>query len=261
MTYLALQFLHGSPVGTDTARLETLAALVSDPRWGVKFKLLSVGHVPGRPPEPLMRGPVAAKDLAEKARTAFLAPNIQTVLFTVSKNEVSDTAVYYVHTGRFAERADPSWGNTRWLAHGDAAAWISLQHEIVAAAGAEHAVIAAAESSDVASVEVWLSNRFDNGVSIHPDPGEIDRYARVRPQLGDKYLRAPRWGTYLSPRHLDAIGGRAKVVAEVQPATVREVGRLTYFQLTERIEDARSPAAEAKRAKFEALVAPLLPPA
>jgi hypothetical protein len=259
VTYLALQFLHGKSLGAETARLEELAKLVSDPRWGVKFKLLSVGHVPGRPPEPLMRGSVAAKDLAEKARTAFLAPNIQTVLFTVS-DETSETAVYYVHTGRFDYKADPSWGNTRWLVHGDTAAWVSLQHEIVEAAGAEYAVIVAAEKSDVASVEVWLSNRFNSGSSVHPNPAEIDRYARVSPQLGDKYLRAPRWGTYLSPRHLDAIGGRAKIVAEVQPASVREVGQLTYFQLTERVEDALSSATEAKRTKFEALVAPLLPP-
>jgi hypothetical protein len=261
MTYLALQFLHGKSLGTEIARLEKLAQLVSDPRWGVKFKLLSVGHVPGRPPEPLMRGPVAANDLAEKARIAFLAPNIQTVLFSVSKQETSDTAVYYVHTGRFDYKADSSWGNTRWLVHGDATAWVALQHDIVEAAGAEHAVIVAAETSAVASVEVWLSNRFNNGVSVHPNPGEIDHYARVSPQLGDTYLRAPRWGTYLSPRHLDAIGGRAKVVAEVQPASVRQIGQLTYFQLSERVEDALSPATETKRAKFEALVAPLLPPA
>jgi len=72
MTYLGLQFLHGQSFGAETARLEELAKLASDPRWGVKFKLLSVGHVPGQPAEPLMRGPVAASDLAEKARIAFL---------------------------------------------------------------------------------------------------------------------------------------------------------------------------------------------
>ncbi len=254
MSYLALQFLHGKSV-----QLERLATLVSDPRWGGTFKLLSVGHVPGRPPEPVMRGPVAAKDLDEKARTAFASPNIQTVLFSVSKTEANDTAVYYVHTGRFDNRTEPSWGNTRWLVHGDAVAWIALQHEIVEAAGAEHAVIAAAESSAIANAEVWLSNHFNNGVSVHPHPEEIDRYARARPELGDRYVRAPRWGTYLSPKHLDAIGGRARVIAEVQPTTVTHVGHLTYFQLS-KVEDALSPATEAKRATFEALVAPLLPP-
>ncbi|CAN5143420.1 hypothetical protein BH11MYX1_BH11MYX1_47220 [soil metagenome] len=121
-------------------------------------------------------------------------------------------------------------------------------------------MIAAAGTSAIASVEVWLANRFDSGVSVHPNPAEIDRYARVSPQLGDTYLRAPCWGTYLSPRHLDAIGGRAKVIAEVQPAIIRELGQLTYFQLSKGVEDALTPATETKRTKFEALVAPLLPP-
>jgi len=107
---------------------------------------------------------------------------------------------------------------------------------------------------------VAVETGFNSDVSVHPNPDEIDRYARVSPQLGDTYVRAPRWGTYLSPRHLDAVGGRAKVIAEVQPASVREIGQLTYFQLSERVEDALSSATEAKRAKFEALVAPLLPP-
>jgi hypothetical protein len=56
------------------------------------------------------------------------------------------------------------------------------------------------------------------------------------------------------------IGGRTKVIDVVEPAVVQDVGPLVYFQLTERVGDALAPAAEAKRARFEELVAPLLPP-
>jgi hypothetical protein len=41
---------------------------------------------------------------------------------------------------------------------------------------------------------------------------------------------------------------------------VHEVGALLYVQLSEHVADATSRATEAKRAAFEELVAPLLPP-
>jgi len=56
------------------------------------------------------------------------------------------------------------------------------------------------------------------------------------------------------------IGARDKVIASVEPAIVRDVGPLVYFQLTERVSDALAPAAEMKRTIFEQLVAPLVPP-
>jgi len=173
-----LQFLHGQSFGAETARLEELAKLASDPRWGVKFKLLSVGHVPGQPAEPLMRGPVAASDLAEKA--PYRVPHAEYPNRLVQRQQArdSDTAVFYVHTGRLITKPTRAWGNTRWLVHGDAPAWVSLQHEIVEAAGAEHAVIVAAETSDVASVEVWLSNRFKQR-RLGPSQPRRDRSLRA----------------------------------------------------------------------------------
>lgn len=58
--------------------------------------------------------------------------------------------------------------------------------------------------------------------------------------------------------HVAAIGGVARIAAEVAPAVIQPVGALTYVQLTGSIDTALTPEAGAKRRALEALMAPIL---
>jgi hypothetical protein len=78
--------------------------------------------------------------------------------------------------------------------------------------------------------------------------------------LGDKYVRRPRWGTYLRPAHVAAIGGRDRILAVVKPPVVRDIGDLLYIQLSERVSEATSDQAKARYRAFVELVAPITMP-
>ena len=72
----------------------------------------------------------------------------------------------------------------------------------------------------------------------------------------------PRWGTYLKPAHVAAVGGRERILEVVQPEVTREVGELFYVQLTARVSDAASEVAKQRQAAFAGLLAPItMPPA
>ena len=263
MITLGMHCVHGAPLGSEPARLERIAKLVVDPRWLATFKAILVGRVPGMPNEPLPRGRVAAKDLPRVAHEALVAPTAEWMELKVGATPATDPARFYVNTGRYDRR--PGWANARRvLPETDTEAatvgWVELQHAIVDAVGAQHGVIVVMPTLERAQIEIWLQNMSLDGRSFHPHPDEIASYAVKSPKLGDEYLRAPRWGTYLSSKHLGAIGGKQRVLDAVQPPVVYEVGALLYFQLSECVADAMSPTTEAKRAAFEALVAPLLPP-
>jgi hypothetical protein len=109
-------------------------------------------------------------------------------------------------------------------------------------------------------VERWLSNVSVDGKPTHPDPEEISSYGAQLFKLGSQYIRKPRWGTYLKPAHVAAIGGRARLLEVVQPPVVREVGDLLYLQLSERVSDAESEFARKRWMAFAALVAPIVMP-
>jgi hypothetical protein len=263
MIELGLHCMHGVRLGDEPSRLERIAKLVTDSRWHWKFKLINVAHLPNTPPEPVFTGQVAAADLPEAARKALFSGAVDDVQFGVSRTASTDTARLFVKTGRYPN--ERSWGNSRLrLPDHDtdriAAAWVELQHDLVDAIGARHGVIIATPTHDLMRIETWLSNISLEGRPLHPRPAEISSYAVHKAELGHVYLRAPRWGTYLAPEHLEKIGGRASVIASVDPAVIRDVGPLVYFQLTEHVSDALSPSTEVKRARFEQLVAPLLPP-
>jgi hypothetical protein len=186
----------------DPQRLERLVALITDPRWLYRFKLIDIWHTPQQPPVPVFKGtvPAAARE------------------------------------------------------------WLELQHELIALVGGLNAVIVATTSSDIVGIETSLVDRWVDGRSMHPDPGEIGAYATRRRKLGNEYVRAPRWGTYLKPEHVTAIGGRDRIVSVVKPPVVRDVGDLLYVQLSERVSDALAPETEARRLAFADLLAPITMP-
>lgn len=138
----------------------------------------------------------------------------------------------------------------------DVARWVTLAHELVSAVGARNGTITVAASGDVIP---------DIARPHRPDPNDHLRIiggggveGESRENLGGKYARYPRWGTYLHPEHVAAIGGRDQIARVVEPALFEEVGDLLYVQLTARIEDAWTPMMWEKRLRFRQLMQPIL---
>lgn len=103
-----------------------------------------------------------------------------------------------------------------------------------------------------------------DGVRVNPRWSEIDRISgsgAARHGLGERFVRHPRWGTYLRPEHVAAVGGRERIAAVVQPAELRQVGDRLYVQLTTSPETAQSPEALAKQRAFAELASPIIVPA
>jgi hypothetical protein len=84
--------------------------------------------------------------------------------------------------------------------------------------------------------------------AVGADASETRRRARER-------VRGYFWGMFLSDTHIRLLGGGARVRAEAPVASVEEVGRLTYLQLTERVDDTPEATLRALRDFLE----PLLP--
>lgn len=134
--------------------------------------------------------------------------------------------------------------------------WVTLAHDLASTVGARNGTITVGPSSDV---------MLDQGGPYLPDPedhlriigGGISSSER-RPLLGGKYARYPRWGTYLHPEHVAAIGGRDRLKREVDPAVLEPVDDLLYIQLTDNFEDAHTPAMWEKRLKLRTLMEPIL---
>jgi hypothetical protein len=140
--------------------------------------------------------------------------------------------------------------------------WVELQHEILDTVGAIHGVIVTGTNEDVLSAEIWLSLRIIDGQVMHPRPEEIRSYNYKRWLLGHEYVRRPRWGTYLKPAHVAAVGGREKILQVVQPEVTRDVGDLFYVQLTAKVTEATSDTAKRRYQAFAELLAPItMPPA
>jgi len=253
----------------DPGRLARLATFVTDPRWIYRFKLINIWHTPQRPPVPVFKGAIPAAKLEQSVNEALTSSSSNHVLFGVSRSrqDVLDTARFGIDLGRplTVEVALPFELRSIWYVPTDdaeeaASAWLELQHEIVELVGTLNGVIVATENFYVIGIETSLVDITFDGRSVHPDPDEIAAYAVQRRKLGGEYIRAPRWGTYLKPAHVTAVGGRDKILSVVKPPVVRDVGDLLYIQLSERVSDALAPETEARRRTFADLLAPITMP-
>ena len=147
-------------------------------------------------------------------------------------------------------------------------AWISLAHALVTTVGALPGILGVwptyrSAVGDTLLVRVVLDTPAGNyNLGIAGDfERQMNAVTRWEPRIGRTYARYPRWGTYLNAAHVQALGGIDHVRAVLQPARVDAVGELTYVQLTDDVASALTPQADERRRAFEALMAPILPPA
>lgn len=265
---LGMQCVYDGSLARSPERLARLADLVADPRWFYRFKLVQPATIPQMPDAPRFPGQVGAGRLRDAAREALSSPSTDSILFSMSKKEVGDHADFNVPTGRrvIYESGSTYSANAKWRLpetpdpEAAAAAWVELQHAIVATLGAMHGVIVTGTNAWVIQAEIWLSLTSVDGKVMHPRPEEIQSYAAKRHLLGTQYIRKPRWGTYLKPAHVEAVGGRDKLLEVVRPPVVRDVGDLLYVQLSERVADATSEETRARYRAFVDLVAPITMP-
>ena len=266
MLAVGMHCVFDQPLDAVAGRIERIAALAFDPRWPWVPGRLRLWWVPGMQSD----RPRKQRATKESLRGALTATDVDQVGVIRHRNERDNHSWLYVHTGHriipgtarypFEVRA---FCRAEWLPEGASIKeWLSVLHALVEAVGAVHGVVVI-EDEDVIHDEVWLIVTIRDDVRVNPRWKEIDRISGSGPArhgLGERFVRHPRWGTYLRPEHVAAIGGRERIAEVVQPAELREVGELLYVQLTASPETATSPDALAKQRAFTELVAPILVP-
>ena len=255
-----------SVFGEELRATDDVARLLADRRWPWRPSLLRLGVVPGRDNPLARKRRLPGKKRRELVKEALEAPNIANVGVSCSAAERENHAWAYVDTGR--ERAPPNaypftalaFCRAQWLPEGvSLEPWLELVHELMVAVGASNGVIAVADE-EIVQDEMFLQTSWRDSKRVNPNAQEVSRESAGRHELGRRYVRLPRWGTYLAPPHVEAAGGRERIREVVRPAVVREVGPLLYVQLTVSTETAGSEEAAAKRDAFATLLAPMLPP-
>jgi hypothetical protein len=187
-------------------------------------------------------------------------------------------AQLYMSTGQ--RLADPGWpfpasvtGRLKAfdLPEGtDPLSWVEVMHELMLVLDIGHGVIPVWPTvnmvdSDTTFIRVILDTpRTLYNLGIH---GEFEtqrsRANYWRPELGDKYVRHPRWGTYLRRNHIDRVGGLARLRGTVPLAKIVELGGagdLIYLQCTDQPKGALTPAGESVRQALQTFLEPILCP-
>jgi hypothetical protein len=264
MLQLGLYCIYSEPI---VARTDEIVALMTDVRWPWQGQLMHIGNIPGGPRAPQVKGKIPIAKLRDAIRGALDAPSATNVRIACSKQQALDHAWMRVQTGRedifrykipFELMAMTRAENVP--AGKSIASWIELAHDFVRTVRGVHGVIVVTRNDWHLSDELWLGQSAIDGKPTHEHGPEIQRVSRNRRELGTKWVRPAQWGDYYSAAAMAAIGGRAAIERAVAPAVIREVGDLTYVQLSERVEDALAPATEAKRRALGELIAPIVVP-
>lgn len=265
--FAGLWCLFAAPIVDEPARIDEIVALLTDPRWPWQPQLLHAGSIPGGPRTPQVKGKIRREKLAGAIHAALTASSTSRIDLMCSRLNDSNRASIVIDSGRFmpGKKRVPfellAWIHIDQLpAATSAGSWLALCHDLVRAVRGVHAVIPVMHNRFAMSDELYLSTTTVNGRLQHPGAMEIQRVARHRYDLGARYVRPPRWGTYLGPDAVAAAGGRDRIAAVVQPAVLADVGPLLYIQLSAAFEDARTPATEAKRRELAKLLAPVMVP-
>jgi hypothetical protein len=264
---LGFWLLFGTPL-FDSDRASRVAALLTDPRWPYQPALVLPTPAPGDEIYGWPRGKVAAKVLAPTIEGVIRSPLARGIHLSMSRKDAANHAFVYIDNG--SPRAFREPGLYPYTGHGlvrfplppakNIEGWLALVRELAAVLEAVHGVI-----------WVDMDERFLIGrqfISGTPDPreppdypgNEARRIVRARNLLGDRYVRFPGWATLLRSAHVDAIGGREKLLSIVKPPVVHDVGDLLYVQLSSSVEDALAPETEARRQALVELLGPIIVP-
>jgi hypothetical protein len=253
-----LHAIHARPIHDEPAIAARIAALLADKRWPSPMALVRPTPKPGATSYPWPSGKVPHAKLATVATDVLLSEDTLGIHLVASRTDEHNHVYAHIdgghadYTGRPEDTTYPF--DMRLFCRAATDAWVELAHELVTFVDAPNAVVfARADERHVWSLLYGTGSARPDAPADHPHNVNA-RVAGGRRTLGDKAVRAPEWGTYLSAKHVEAVG-RDKLVAAAAVAT--DVGKLLYLQCSVHAADALGEEARERRIALAALLAPI----
>jgi hypothetical protein len=275
--YMGLAAYFSAHIFRNPQLAETVARLCLDRRWpwalaNVSFGLRSSFFKATR------RQRLSGRAAADKLRYGLLNADHRNARLGHSADEEENHARLEVETGQRLAQPDIPYaativGRIKAFELPDGATplnWVDVMHELMVALDVGNGVLPVWPTvnmvdSDSMFVRIILDTpKADYNLGVR---GEFEtQCARAnywRPELGDKYVRHPRWGTYLRRNHIDRVGGLARLRDTVPLAKIVELGGagdLIYLQCTDQPKGALTPAGESVRQALQTFLEPILCP-
>lgn len=262
--------VHARPLHRSAEAAERLATLLTDRRWPWQPSVVRPQQLPGRPVYPWPSGKVARAKLRETVIDIVRSDNTIGITLVASRQDAGNHAWIDVRSGHADYEGNigarfPFDVRILCRAYGLPAGkriedWVELMHELTTLIEPGNAVILANANEMPLTALLYGGGAARADMAIDSPRYEVVRVNLSRKELGSRYVRPPAWGTYLAPAHVEAVGGRERIVEVVRPPVMRDVGSMLYVQLTERVEDAVSPEALERRRLFAELLEPITVP-
>ncbi|MBK9031046.1 MAG: hypothetical protein IPL61_06880 [Myxococcales bacterium] len=236
--------------------------LVTSPSWGRPLRYFSSIAVSG---QKMVRRPgmLSLKDRAG-IYTGILATDATSTVGLATSARCDETYARFEVDSQvqpWSAKKPFVYGQRPWEPTATLAQWLDDVLALAARAPANQGVVFTAPTYTAAMAEASAGNiTLPNGRPAHSRPDQVSRMCVNKMEMGARYVRFPRWGTFYAHPYVDQLGGIAKIVEVVRPAVVRELGLGVYFQLTDSLDSAMSEESLAKQRAFEALAEPLVPP-
>lgn len=248
--YLTLGFgLHYKVrVSEPPERAEKIASLMWDARWPwqpTKFYRPRLPWIRGRKE----RGILDESNAHDLLRETLLDPKLRNVSLKWAdfneRNEDLPSAIEIdgndtVDLRRLEPAPCHAFGHTRAaeLPSGKSVdAWVELVHELAVTLEARAGVLCVYPTWWQVDDDIRYSQmpRPAPGDPAFLEPEDFYKGESVQRDIGGKYARFPRFGTYLNPEHVAALGGRKRIIEAIDldegDYLVRDVGNLLYVQL------------------------------
>ena len=263
MSYAIFAMYFDRPICEDEPLASRVAALLLDSRWVFVPRELEFTRRPLRPEYPPreIALPEHQEEAAVIVRHGLLHDGVNT-MHAAHFSGPHCLAEWTISVGHLpiAPYALP-FDFQGFVRFGPAAveaqveAWVGLICELRDELGAPHGIIDFWDTYNRAASDFSLVNVND---SLPPPFFEQLRAAsRARQRLGGQIARHPRWGTWLSRGHVEAIGGVARIRRDVAPAALVEQPNGVFVRLVPLLLKAREAECEGKRVALERLMAPL----
>jgi hypothetical protein len=223
---------------------------------------------PGEPLYPWPRGKVAAKALPATIEDVLRSKSTTAIHLSMSRQDAGNHAFVIVDNGSpraiHEDQAYPygAIGLSRYPIPADKSVdrWLALVRELAAVLEAAHGVIWVETDERFLMARQFVSGTPDPRKPPDYPTNESHRIVHARKLLGDRYVRFPGWATFLRSAHVDAVGGREKLLSVVKPPVIHDVGDLLYVQLSSSVDDALAPETEARRQALVELLSPIIVP-
>lgn len=275
--YLGIAGYFSTRLFEQPAKAGQLASLLLDERWpwrleSVVFGLRAAWDKRSR------RVKLTGKDAHLRLSEGMMNSEHREAELDHRANAEDNRARLAVDTGqRFAVASWPNPAELTSIVRGtelsptaDLQTWLEVMHQIMVTVDVANAVISPWPTERMASSDVTFGGTVIDSPAGVKDLGVGKSFALQnsranywRHELGNKYIRHPRWGTYLRQSHLDQVGGLERVRGAVPLAKVLELGGagdLVYLQCTEHPKGAMTVEGEGVRHKLEEVLAPVVAP-